>query len=86
MDGSEGSEIAARWAAAEADRLGAPEPTAVRVAGTSPVEALVEASRTAALLVLGSRGRGGFLGVVLGSVGQQCLNRSACPVVIVPHP
>jgi nucleotide-binding universal stress UspA family protein len=47
--------------------------------------ALVHASRDAELLVVGSRGFGGFRGLLLGSVGQQCAQHSHCPVVIVPH-
>ena len=46
---------------------------------------LVEESREAELLVVGSRGLGGFRGLLLGSVGQQCAHYAACPVVIVPH-
>jgi len=47
---------------------------------------LIEAARDAEMLVLGSRGRGGFVGLKLGSVSQQCAQWAACPVVIVKHP
>jgi nucleotide-binding universal stress UspA family protein len=47
--------------------------------------ALVEAAEGADLLVVGSRGRGGFKGLLLGSIGQQCAQHAPCPVVIVPH-
>jgi nucleotide-binding universal stress UspA family protein len=45
---------------------------------------LIEASRDAELLVVGSQGRGGLSGVVLGSVSRHCATHSAVPVVVVP--
>ena len=49
----------------------------------SPGPVLVNASVGADLLVLGSRGHGGFSGALLGSVGQHCVRHAHCPVVII---
>jgi nucleotide-binding universal stress UspA family protein len=49
-------------------------------------QALVEAAKEADLLVVGSRGHGGFTGLLLGSVSQQCVQHASCAVVIVRKP
>jgi len=48
----------------------------------APAEALVEASSAAKMLVVGSRGLGGFRGLLLGSVSAQCVEHAVCPVVV----
>ena len=47
---------------------------------------LLNAARGADLLVVGSRGRGAFVGTLLGSVSERCVRHAECPVVIVRHP
>ena len=46
---------------------------------------LVEVARDADLLVLGTRGHGGFSGLLLGSVSQQVSHHAPCPLVLVPQ-
>ena len=48
-------------------------------------QVLLDAARTADLVVVGSRGLGGFRELLLGSVSQQLVHYASCPVVIVRH-
>jgi len=48
-----------------------------------PAQGLVEQAEGAALLVVGTRGHGGFTGLLLGSVGEYCVTHAPCPVVVV---
>lgn len=52
----------------------------------SSAQALLQASHHASMLVLGSRGHGGFTGLLLGSVSSYCMHHAHCPVVVVPPP
>jgi nucleotide-binding universal stress UspA family protein len=49
----------------------------------NPAHALLDAAEGADLLVVGSRGHGGFAEALLGSVGQHCVHHADCPVVVI---
>jgi len=51
----------------------------------APAGVLLDEAQDAELLVVGSRGLGGFRGLLLGSVSQQCTHHAPCPVVIVRY-
>lgn len=55
-----------------------------RVIGGSPGKDLARVSAGAEVLVVGARGRGGFTGMLLGSVSHSMMRRAPCPVVVVP--
>ncbi len=59
------------------DRLRTP------VVNAAPALALVERSKSADLLVVGSRGHGGFAELLLGSVSDHCVHHASCTVVVV---
>ena len=48
-----------------------------------PAPVLVEAAKGASMLVVGSRGHGGFAGMLLGSVSEHCVRQAPCPVTVM---
>jgi nucleotide-binding universal stress UspA family protein len=67
-------------------QAGEPGPASVTVRAVSglPARELVQASSDADLVVVGTRGGGGFSALVLGSVTNQVVSHAACPVVVIP--
>lgn len=62
---------------------GAPEVAEVTMVGDAS-SVLVQASKRADLLVIGTRGRNPLAEVLLGSVATDCVRNAACPVVVIP--
>jgi len=54
-----------------------------KVVEAAPADALLQEARDAGMVVVGSRGRGGFASLLLCSVSQQVVHHAACPVVVV---
>lgn len=79
-------EAALKEVDAAIDELGQPAPAQVNILAVtgSPAQELLIAARDADLLVVGSRGAGGFTRLVMGSVSSQVAHHAQCPVVIVP--
>jgi nucleotide-binding universal stress UspA family protein len=62
-----------------------PSSVTVRAVSGLPARELVSASQDADLVVVGSRGAGGFAALVMGSVSSQVVAHAACPVVVIRH-
>jgi nucleotide-binding universal stress UspA family protein len=71
--------------AAIEEALGTSPPVEIRrqVVEGQPALALVEASEHASLVVVGSRGHGAFVGMLIGSVSEHCVTNAQCPVVVI---
>jgi nucleotide-binding universal stress UspA family protein len=69
------------------EQVGESGPTAVTVRAVSglPAQELINASADADLVVVGSRGAGGFARLMMGSVSSQVVHHAACPVVVIRH-
>ena len=63
-----------------------PVPLITLVAEGDPAASLIKAAEDADLLVLGTRGRSPWAGLLLGSVSQRCAAGAACPVVLIKLP
>jgi nucleotide-binding universal stress UspA family protein len=88
-DFSDDSERAARTSIDRAlESVGPPDDVAVeiRIAQGQPAAVLVAQAGPADVLVVGSRGLGGFRELLLGSVSQACVHHAPCPVIVVPDP
>jgi nucleotide-binding universal stress UspA family protein len=76
--------LAAAITAAFADHP--PDTLTTTTAQGPPARTLIELSRNARMLVLGTRGHGGFVGMLLGSVSSACAEHAHCPVLVVHRP
>jgi nucleotide-binding universal stress UspA family protein len=79
----ESAETVVREATAEAKRLQPSIQAEGRTLEGQPADVLLEEARAASLIVVGNRGRGGFASLLLGSVSQQVVHHSPCPVLVV---
>lgn len=84
------TEHARELAQAETDKaleaIGAQQPTEVTVRAVNglPAQELLSAAEGAEMLVVGSRGAGGFTRLLMGSVSSQVAHHATCPVVVIP--
>jgi nucleotide-binding universal stress UspA family protein len=83
---AEARELAEKAVARIAADLGDRQPTSVQVVAQNgfPAQVLIDASADCDLLVVGSRGGGGFGSLTLGSITSQVVHHAKCAVAIVP--
>ena len=67
------------------DDVPRPEPVTVLAVNGLPAEEILATAANADMIVVGSRGAGGFKQLLLGSVSSQVTHHARCPVVVVPH-
>ena len=86
FDADYGEAEARQWLEALVDETlpARPEGTRVTVVNDHAARALIDASEGAWTVVIGSRGLGGFRGLLLGSVSQQVVHHAHCAVLVVP--
>lgn len=84
---SNASELAERVLATALDQAaqlpGKAVPIAAKVIEGNAARVLLDEAKGAEMLVIGSRGHGGFVEALLGSTGQHCVQHASCPVVVV---
>jgi nucleotide-binding universal stress UspA family protein len=83
VDDEEIAQKAVAEAISNMDTAGSGVRISARVQQGYPAPVLIDAAAGADLLVVGSRGHGGFAGALLGSVSMHCVHHAPCPVVVV---
>ena len=85
LDDTDYSELASKALSAAIAEVSPPPSVPVRqlVVDGNPAQVLLDAAKEADLLVVGSRGHGGFTDALIGSVSSRCVHHANCPVVVV---
>jgi nucleotide-binding universal stress UspA family protein len=87
LDDTDYAELAAKALGAAVAEISPDAGAAVHqvVLAGNPAQVLLDTAVGADLLVVGSRGHGGFTEALIGSVSQRCVHHARCPVVVVHH-